>query len=64
MRKILTLCLLFSVSPLLWAQNASATFSNNVNNFFKPVLYYLDKVLFGIRLSAMGLELGVKFPYN
>lgn len=63
MRKILTLCLLFFVSSLLWAQSPSATFSESVNNFFKPILYYLDKVLFWDPFAAMGLELGVKIPF-
>lgn len=63
MRKILTICLLFFISPLLWAQNVTTSFNDKVNDIFKPILFYLDKFLFWDPFAAIGLELGVKIPF-
>lgn len=63
MKKILTLCLLFVQSTILWANDGVATFGENVNNFFKPIVYYLDKVLFWDPIAAMGIQLETKIPF-
>ncbi|MDD3079228.1 MAG: amino acid carrier protein [Paludibacter sp.] len=63
MRKLLTFCFFFAASPFLWAQNIDNKFSDSVNNFFKPLVNFLDTVLFWDPIAALGINVGVKIPF-
>lgn len=62
MKKILSTCVLLSISFIISAQNSTISFSENVNKFFKPIVYFLDKVLFWDPFQALGFDLGIKIP--
>lgn len=62
MKKILSTCVLLSISYALSAQNSIQSFPDKVNQFFKPIVYYLDKILFWDPFRAMGFDLPIKIP--
>jgi len=54
----------FFISPsALWAQSVNVSFSDSVNEFFKPILELMDLVLFWDPFQALGIELGSKVPF-
>lgn len=62
MKKILSTCVLLSISYALSAQNSIQSFPDKVNQFFEPIVYYLDKILFWDPFRAMGFDLPIKIP--
>ena len=63
MKKTLIIIILFIFHPSLWANGTKMTFSENINDFFKPIVYYLDKILFWDPIAAMGIQLDTKIPF-
>ncbi|NDP19857.1 MAG: alanine:cation symporter family protein [Paludibacter sp.] len=61
MRKILLIMLLGSTSISLFSQN-TVSFSDQMNELFKPLLNIMDQILFWDPFQAMGIELGAKVP--
>ena len=63
MRKsLLLLCGLLFIFPL-FAQETGTDFQGKLNNFFQPLLDFLDKILFFDPFAALGFEFGVKIPF-
>ena len=63
MRKsLLLLCGLLFIFPL-FAQETGPDFQGKLNNFFQPLLDFLDKILFFDPFAALGFEFGVKIPF-
>ena len=60
-KKILPFFLFLFVLPLK-AQNSSSTFSDSINDLFKPLLAFMDRILFWDPFQAFGVELGTKVP--
>ncbi len=63
MKKLLNICFLLIFHPSLWANETKVTFSENINDFFKPIVYYLDKILFWDPIAAMGIQLETRIPF-
>jgi len=61
MRKTLLIMLLGSTSISLFSQN-TVSFSDQMNELFKPLLNIMDQILFWDPFQAMGIELGAKVP--
>lgn len=63
MKKISTLLLLFIFSTSLWAQHSSVSFTDTLNELFKPLLNFMDKILFWDPFQLMDFDLGTKIPF-
>ena len=62
MKKFLYTSVLLFGSLNLSAQNSPNSFTEKVNSFFEPIVYYLDKILFWDPFQAIGIDLGIKIP--
>lgn len=62
MKKLKLLFLLFLTPTFLSAQNTQTSFSDKMNELFKPLLNIMDSILFWDPFQAMGIELGSKVP--
>jgi AGCS family alanine or glycine:cation symporter len=62
MKKLNLLFLLFLTPTFLSAQNTQTSFSDKMNELFKPLLSIMDSILFWDPFQAMGIELGSKVP--
>ena len=61
-KSLLLLCGLLFIFPL-FAQETGTDFQGKLNNFFQPLLDFLDKILFFDPFAALGFEFGVKIPF-
>ncbi|MDD3322400.1 MAG: alanine/glycine:cation symporter family protein [Paludibacter sp.] len=62
MKKLNLLFFLFLSPTLLLAQNSSSSFSDSMNEIFKPLVNFMDTVLFWDPFQAVGIDLGSKVP--
>lgn len=62
MKKFLYTSVLLFGSLNLSAQNSPKSFTEKVNSFFEPIVFYLDKILFWDPFQAVGIDLGIKIP--
>lgn len=62
MKKFLYTSVLLIGSLNLSAQNSPNSFTEKVNSFFEPIVFYLDKILFWDPFQAIGIDLGIKIP--
>ena len=62
MKKFLYTSVLLFGSLNLSAQNSPNSFTEKVNSFFEPIVFYLDKILFWDPFPAIGIDLGIKIP--
>ena len=62
MKKFLYTSVLLFGSLNLSAQNSPNSFTEKVNSFFEPIVFYLDKILFWDPFQAIGIDLGIKIP--
>lgn len=63
MRKPLLLLFSFFAALPLFSQEGRGSFQEGMNEFFIPILKFLDTVLFWDPFNAMGLNFGVKIPF-
>lgn len=63
MKKTVLISFLFVSALPIFAQQKDNSFSDQVNDFFAPLLKYLDAFLFWDPFEALGFELGVKIPF-
>lgn len=63
MKKITLFFLLFITSSTLWAQNTTNTFTDKMNDLFKPLLGFMDQILFWDPFQLLGFNLGTKVPF-
>lgn len=62
MKKLKLLFLLFLTPTFLSAQNTQTSFSDKMNELFRPLLSIMDQILFWDPFQAMGIELSAKVP--
>lgn len=63
MKKTVLISFLFVSALPIFAQQKDNSFSDQVNDFFTPLLKYLDAFLFWDPFEALGFEFGVKIPF-
>ncbi|MBP1676717.1 MAG: amino acid carrier protein [Bacteroidetes bacterium] len=65
MRKTLAFCIsgLLPLTTLSAQSQTSGSFSDSVNNFFSPIVKFLDAVLFWDPVAALGIDAGIKIPF-
>ncbi|MFA5044907.1 MAG: alanine/glycine:cation symporter family protein [Paludibacter sp.] len=63
MKKTFIFSLLSFLTIPVWAQSSTNSLSDSMNSLFKPLLAFMDRILFWDPFQAMGFEFGTKVPF-
>src|SRR5665647_1308237 len=63
MKKTFIFSLLSFLSIPVWAQDSNNSLSDSMNSLFKPLLAFMDRILFWDPFQSMGFDFGTKVPF-